>query len=197
MGGIDLPFHDLRPVARQVDLHDRDLGLRRRSPGRWLELRHQLLRPHIDPDESAGFFSRIGLVLDLLGEAAFGRLRDHLQHLAVHVELPAVVEAAQTAFLVAPEEQRGLAVRAELAEHADTPVGVAEGDEILAEEPDANRRTIALDQLLREQRRYPMSPHQPAHGGVAFDAAEQFVLFTGEHAHPSQTAARASQRQIT
>jgi hypothetical protein len=45
-------------------------------------------------------------VLDAIEDEAVVRLRRHLDDVAVHVELPAVVEAAQAAVLVAGKEQR-------------------------------------------------------------------------------------------
>ena len=81
-----------------------------------------LLRAHPGPDEAAAFARRIGLVLHRLQQrCAAAGLRGHLEDVAVHVELPAVVEAAQAALLVAAEDERGAAVRAVLAEHAERP----------------------------------------------------------------------------
>lgn len=136
-------------------------------------------------------------MLDLLGKAALGRLGDHLQDVAVHVEFPAMIEAAQPAFLVAAEEQRGLAVRAELAEHADPPVRVAIGDQILAEKPDPDRRAITLDELLGEQGGRPVPPHQLPHRGIALDPREDLVLLLRQHDGLPSRSPGTSLEQIT
>ena len=81
-------------------------------------------------------------------------------------------------------------MRAELAEHADAPVRVAESDKILAEETHANRRSVALDELLGEQRRHPVAPHQRAHRRIALNAAEQLVFLTGQHGRSLQSSGR-------
>src|SRR5690349_19115218 len=123
MRGIDRAFQRLRPIARGVHLDDADLRLGARRPGRRLPFPHRLARPHIDPDEAAAFMRWIGLVLDMrLHARAVVGLARHVEDVAVHIELPAVIEAAEAAFLVAPESERGLAMRATLAEHAEPPV---------------------------------------------------------------------------
>ena len=61
----------------------------------------------------------------------------------VAVELPAVIDAAQTALFVAAEEHRRAAVRAERARPGRRlPLAVAERDEVFAEQADANRRAV-------------------------------------------------------
>src|SRR6478672_4093278 len=52
--GVDLTFHNLRPVAGQVDTADADLAGRSRRPGRRLEFRHFFAGAHIDPYETTG-----------------------------------------------------------------------------------------------------------------------------------------------
>ena len=81
-----------------------------------------------------------------------GRLARQVDAVAVGVEFPAVIDAAQAAFLVAAEEQRRAAMRAIRVDQADTPLRVAEGDQVLAEQAHAHRRAVALRQL-RGQRR--------------------------------------------
>jgi hypothetical protein len=65
------------------------------------------------------------------------------------VELPAVIDAAQAALLVAPEIERHAAMRAELLDQPDAALGVAEGDELLTHQFDAHRRTIRFTDLTR------------------------------------------------
>ena len=58
---------------------------------------------------------------------------------------------------------------------------VAEGHEVLAEQPDLLRRAIGLGQLCGGQERQPVLAEQVAHLRAAADAAEQLVIFSREH----------------
>ena len=120
-------------------------------------------------------------MLDALRNEAVGRLGRHLDHVAIHVELPAVIEAAQPAFFVAGKQQRGAPVRAIFVEHAEAALAVAEHDEILAEQPHLDRRAVGLRHFLRQAGRNPVAAHDLAHRRVAFDAAQQIVFFGGHH----------------
>ena len=80
----------------------------------------------------------------MLLELVLRRLVELIDAVAFDVEFPAVIDAAQPAFLVAPEEQRDAAMRAEFVDQADAAVAVAERDEILAEQSDAHRRAVRL-----------------------------------------------------
>ena len=99
----------------------------------------------------------------------------------VDVELPAVIDAAQAAFLVAPEIQRDAAMRAEFLDQADAALGVAERDEVLAEQADAHRRAVGLGDLARKQRGDPVAAHRVAHRRARADAGDEFVLLARQH----------------
>src|SRR5258708_20468410 len=77
---------------------------------------------------------------------------------ALHVIFPAVIDAAQAAFLVAPEKQRDAAMRAELVEEADATVAVTEGDEVLTQQAHPHRRAIGLGDLARQAGGDPLTP---------------------------------------
>ena len=186
MRGIDLAFEDLRPIARHMDFHDRHLGIRGRRERRRFERRHGVGRAHVGPDEAAGLTRRIGLVLDLVGDAGCRRLRRHLQDVAVDVDLPAVIEAAQPAFLVAAEHKRGAAVRAVLVEHAEPAVAVAKRHQVLAEQ----RECAPARRRARRPPRTGSAGIQCRRiswpiGRVALDAAQQFVFFRGHRSPPA------------
>jgi hypothetical protein len=97
--------------------------------------------------------------------------------LAVDVELPAVVGAAKTAFLVTAEEQRGSRVRAGLLDQPDVTVGVPEGDEVLTQQPDPGRRPIGLSHLGTQARRDPVPAEQTAHERAGTDPGQDLVVF--------------------
>ena len=65
---------------------------------------------------------RVVLDVDLVGEAVFARLVQLIDAVALDVEFPAVIDAPETAFLVAPKEQRDPAVGTELVDKADPAV---------------------------------------------------------------------------
>ena len=112
MGGIDGALKPLRPVAVDHDLQMGDAGGVARGEDRPLEGGHLLRRAHIGPDHAAAFLNRVGPVLHLLAEGAARRLGGHVDAIALHVEFPAVIEAAQAALFIAPEEEGGLAMGA-------------------------------------------------------------------------------------
>ena len=120
-------------------------------------------------------------MLDFFGHAAGGGLGDHFEYVALHVELPAVVQAAQAAVFVTAVDQRGAAVRAVLANHADAAFAVAEHDKVFAEDARLDRCAVRFADLFNQADRGPVLAHQLAHGGFAFYAAQQFVFFMSQH----------------
>ena len=181
MGGVDGAFQNLRPVAIHDHLGNGDAGVRSRLEHRRIEGGHLVGGAHVDPDETSGLMGGIGLLLHLFLEGALAGLGGHVDRIAVHIELPAVIEAAQPAFLVAAKGQRGLAVGAEFVEHAHAPIGIAEGHEILAQQPDLDGIAIGLGDLLGQTGREPVPTHDPAHGRVAGDAGQDGVFLFGQH----------------
>jgi len=112
MRGVDVALQRLHPVAFALDAEQLHII---RGQQRRLELgqRRRLLRlAHIDPDQAVALLHRIRfgahLILEIL---MLGQVR-HVGAASVGIELPAVVDAADAAFLVAAEEQRGAAMRA-------------------------------------------------------------------------------------
>jgi hypothetical protein len=112
------------------------------------------------------------LVLELM----LGGLVQLVDAIAFDVEFPAVIDAAQPAFLVAPEKQRDPAVRAELLDQADAAGAVAKCDEVLAQQPYPHRRAVGFGDLAREAGGDPIPPHRIAHRGALPDAGDQFVF---------------------
>src|SRR3972149_4343450 len=135
-----------------------------------------LLRSHVDPDQAAPLRRRVSRRLDLLLEVRLRRLRGHVDAVAFRVELPAVVDAAQAALLVAAEEEAGAPVRAGLRDEADAAVRVAEGDEILAQDADADGRAVRRRQLGRQEQRQPEAAEERAHGRAGAGAGEKLVV---------------------
>ena len=64
----------------------------------------------------------------------------------------------------------------EFAEHANTTLAIAEDDQVLAEQTGFHRGAVGR-YFLRQASRDPMAPHELAHRGIAFDAAQQIIFF--------------------
>jgi hypothetical protein len=153
-------------------------GLR---PGELRQRRLQIGRAHVRPDDAARLDRRIRWLADLVLEGELFGLVHHVHAAAGHVELPAVVDAAQAAFLVAPEEQGCAPMGAELLEEPDAALGVAEGHEILAQELHPDGRTVGRGQFPGEQRRDPVAPQRVPHGCAGANASDELVFFVGQH----------------
>jgi len=161
--GVETAFEPLQPVALLNDLADVPVRLQHLCPGEFRQRRDLLGRTHIGPDEAAQFAGRISSYADLVLELVFLRLVHLVDTTAVDGEFPAVINATQPALLVAPEPQRGAAMWTIFVEEPDPAVAVAERDEILAQQPDAHRRTVGPGDLARQQRRDPIATHRLAH----------------------------------
>ena len=112
MGGIDAAFQRLQPVAFLNVLGDMTVGVRHGRPLEFGRRRRMLRRPQIRPDDAAQLQSRISRSRHFGWKIAVRRLVHHIHALAVHIELPAVIDAAQAAFLVATQPKRRQPMRA-------------------------------------------------------------------------------------
>jgi hypothetical protein len=183
--GIECAFHRLRPVALLQALGDEAMRRRQRTdlePGQ--RLRHSLARAKVGPDHLAGFAGRVCRDRDL---AVVGRIRRHVGHLdafAVGVVLPAVVNAAQAALLVAAEEKVGAAMCTRGLDQPDATLRVAERDQALAHHLHADRRTVRFRQLARQRHRQPEAPEVLAHRAAGTGAHQQLVLCAAQHDWP-------------
>src|SRR3546814_10595449 len=109
-----------------------------------------------------------------------------LEHGTVDGEFPAMIDAADSAFLYPAEQQRCAAVAAMFGERSKGALGVAEHDEAFAANFDRKRDAIGLGQLGREHHRKPIMAERLAHRRVGTDAADQLVIgFTEHDACPS------------
>src|SRR5579863_6509654 len=120
MRGVDAAFQRLQVVALLDDLRDVPACFWRLRPGEFGQRRYLLGRAHIRPNNPAEFGRRVGGEVDVLLELIFRRLVELIDALAFDVEFPAVIDAAQAAFLVTPEIERDAAVRAEFLDQPDT-----------------------------------------------------------------------------
>jgi hypothetical protein len=136
-------------------------------------------RAHVDPDHTGPLDRPVGVCLDLLLEIRRRHAR-HVQAVAGDVEFPAVIDAAQSAFLVASEKQRGAAMRAAVIHHADMALAVAEGDELFAEQHQTDRGTVG-NELGRHQCGDPVTAHQFAHDSTGADARQFHPVLGRRH----------------
>ena len=182
VGGVDVALEGLRPVAL-LQHHDRRVDLlgRQRVDLEGREWRRARARAHVRPDHAVDVAARVRAGPHLVPERALRRHARHVDAAADHVELPAVVDAAEPALLVATVEERRAAVRAVLGDEPDLAPAVAEGDQVLAEQPHLLRRAVGRGQLVRGQAGHPVLAQQPAHGRATADPTEKLVVLVGEH----------------
>jgi hypothetical protein len=110
VGGIDAHFERLQPVA--IDQALEREGVRgRRDEAIEMRERRRLARPHIGEQDPVLLHHRIGLVLDVLAQAAAFRLRRRVETLAGDVEQPAMERATQAATFEPAESEVGAAMR--------------------------------------------------------------------------------------
>ena len=180
---VDAAFQRLLVIAFHQALRGVEVLCRQAHEFHLRQRRDALLRAQVGPDDASGFVDRVclGANVRIAPHRAAGRFTRHVQQLAGDAELPAVVHAAQPAFLVAPEEQLGQAVRAMRVQQADLPAGVPEGDEVLAHQPNPHRRAIRRRQLLAQKRGLPELPEQATHGSAGADAGEDLIVCRIQH----------------
>jgi len=185
MGGVETAFEPLQPVALLNDLADVPVRLRCLGPGEFRSRRHALGRSEIGPHNPAKLDRRIGGDVDLMLKLVLLRLVQLVDAGAGDIELPAVVDAAQPAFLVAPEEQRGAAVRTILVQKPDAALRVTKGDKVLAQQPHAHGWAVRRGDFAGEQRRDPVPPHRVTHRGAGRHPGDQLVFLARQHPHSS------------
>ena len=185
MRGVDRAFQRLHPVAVLPLLGDVAVRGRHQRHLQRGQFRHRIRRAHIGPDHVAPFAHRIGLDADQVLGIEIGIGGRHVDAAAVGVELPAVIDAADAAFLVAAEPEIGAAVRAMLIDDADHAPAVAERQQLLAHHDDLLRRPVGFRQFLGQQHRHPEAAQQLAHrrAGAAF--GQELVVFCAEHGRSS------------
>ena len=182
VGGINGPFQNLCPVAGHYHLGNAHPDIGRRRIGWRLECRHAVGRPEVGPHPAAPFLHRPGRLLHTRLECAGVRLGGHVEHVAVDIHFPAVIQAAQSTFFVASQHQRGTPVRTQFIQYAHLAVAIAKHHQIMTEHPCLHRRAIGLGYFLAQADGYPVPAHQLPHWRLALDAAQQIVFFGAQHA---------------
>src|SRR5689334_21352003 len=169
---IDRVLGTLQPVA--IFLVCADLGeagfAEEHVPAR--ECR-QRLRPEIREDEAAYLEYRVAGELHVPLQAAGFGFERQVDAASIRAVLPAVVAAADAAFLDATEFERDPTVRAVALDEAELARWFPEQDEVFAEEP---HRHGLRRHLLAEPDRPPIAAEQRAHPRPRTDARQQFVL---------------------
>ena len=67
-------------------------------------------------------------------------------------------------------------MRAELLDQADAALGVAERQQVLAEQADARRRAVGFGDFAREESGDPVHAHRIAHRGALPHPGDEFVF---------------------
>jgi hypothetical protein len=170
---VDVALQGLQPVALPLDEADVGLALGNQGGFEHRQRRDLGLVAHEDPDQPAALDRLVGLGPDPVLEVSAIRHVGHVQALALDVELPPVIDAADAIVLVAPEEERSHPMRATMVHDAGAAAGIAEGDQPLAEQHQAARIAVG-DELFGSQRRDPVLAHQFAHHRARPDAGHLF-----------------------
>ena len=176
MRGIDAAFERLQIVAALPELRHEALSLGHQGPLEIGKSGWRAGRPHVGPDHAAALGARVGRQGDLVRKRGLRPLVGHVDAAAVHAVLPAVIDAAQAALLVAGEIERRAPVGAELAAHRGAPARVAIGDQVLTEDPHA-LGPAAGRELGGLHDGDPVLAHQLAHERSGPDARQLGVLF--------------------
>ena len=182
----------LEPIAREHDglrapdaLPDEhvDAGKERRG-----------LRAHVGEDDAAEFLRVVRLDAHLLLELRAFRLRRLVDALALLVEYPAVVGAADAVLLRYAVGEVGLAVAQRWFDEAERALSVAVKDEVFAEEAHLFRWVVGVE-FDTGGDGVPVAAHQFAHRRTWADAGEPFVLFYGKHVASSCDGRSLNQTQ--
>src|SRR5258708_5402976 len=128
MRSIERAFDALYPVAVLPLLGDVATAGWDQPDFELRQLRHGLVRPHIDPDHAAPLAHWVGEELDRVLVGRFRWRSRQVDAVALDVEFPAVKGAPQAALLVATEIEIGAAMRAMLFDDTDAAIGIAEGE---------------------------------------------------------------------
>src|ERR1043165_134275 len=177
---VDGVLHRLEPIAlvyRQDDDFLHAVLAHEKIPARQKRRR---LRPHVGEKDSRQLFDAVGRVLDLVLEAGLFRLERLLEALAVGVELPAVVGAANAVGLERAVIERSGAVRAVIAEERPTSAAVAEEHQLFIQYFKSLLRLLGGD-LGGGTDGVPVAPQEIARRRAGTDARHHFVVFFGEH----------------
>src|SRR5262249_6089620 len=150
---VDVALEPLEPVALAEHLLHLILAGPQHVGLDVRQRRRRAARPHVGPDDVVALGTRIGRGAHLRLEAALRRLAGHVDARALAIELPAVVHAADPFLFVTAEEERCAAMWAVILDETDLAGRGAEGDQVLAEEPDPDGRAVLLRKLARHERR--------------------------------------------
>ncbi len=130
MRRVDIAFEALEPVGFALEQGDGQILFRNEQRLVHRQRRRFGPRAHVNPDQAGLFAHPIAFCANLFLEILRRGDVRHFEAVAIHVELPAVIDAADAVLLVTAEEQRGAAVRASVIHHANPAGGVAKRDEL-------------------------------------------------------------------
>ncbi len=100
----------------------------------------------------------------------------HINALAGSIELPAVIDTAQTAFFIASEVEVGPPMGAARLDKPDPSIRLPEQQEILAHVADTFRPFVDLCDFLRQRNGLPEPPEQIAHRRARAGACQKLIV---------------------
>ena len=133
-------------------------------------------RPHVREDEAVALLDRIPGLAHLVAARPAARLARLLEAMALHVEEPPVITAADALLLGLAVVKRGAAVRAARPEQTGPSTAVAEQHKILAKNADFLRR---VRRVPDQPYGVPVAAQQLAHRRRVADLGERCVVRRG------------------
>ena len=193
VAGVGAVLVEVEPVVVEVPgalhqplpavVHQRGVvGERRRIDG---------VRAHVREDQASQAPHRVGRMLHLGAEGGLRRLGRLLQAVARDVVEPAVVRAADAAFLDVAVFERRPAVRAALADEAQPALTVTEEHQVLAQDAHRVRDVV---QLRLGAHREPVAP-QPLPARRAAPHARDVLVGASEGVHAIASVQASARRQ--
>ena len=184
VGGVDVALQRLQVVALLKILDDSPLVRLDQAPLHVRQLGRQVFtRAEVGPDHAAPLPRGVRLELDFAAEVRVVGLAGQVDAVAMHVELPPVIDTAQAALLVSAVEERGATMGTECFDEADLTVGVPKRDQVLAHDLDADRWTVGFGNFVGQQHGQPVATEQFAHGCAAVGPGDKSVVQGAEHAY--------------
>ena len=185
---VDVALVAVQVVALVVELGDEDILIRKPQA---LVVRQfgRFSRPHVGEDQSPALDARIRAMLHLVREPAPLRLARLVEAIAVDVEQPPVVDAAEATVLDAAVAEVCPPVRAPEAKKSEAAELVSEERKVLAHDPQRQRRAV-FGQFLRQRHRLPVPPEQVPGGRSRPCPGQQLVIFLRQHVTPPSGSPR-------
>ena len=180
MRGIDVALQGLEPVAG-ARVAQRLAVLPAPWPSRFGQRRWLWSWAHIGPHDAVAFAARIGDGLTLCLKIGLRRLIGHVDARAVTSNFQPWYTQRRPPSSLRPKNSDAPRCGQLFASRPDLTIGVAERDQVFAQQTHAQRVASGLRQLLDCSTGNPVLAHQLAHRRARTDATTSWFVFLVEH----------------